>query len=288
MRRGSIRPHPRVTFWLRPKEEAVVDLDLTCIASLLVLYDEQHYGPAAVRLKLTTSALTKRIQRLERQVGVDLVTRGSQGAVEPTAAGHRFRSVAAQLLRDAEAARGAALAAPVRGRHVMVLGIPGGPQDYLREILPVVMTEVRANWPGTRLVCRPVPFSALTSCLLGDEVDVLWTAAPVHHRAVMSRPLRFTAARIGLVGAHHELAQTDAVDATDFAALPMLYNPTVPDEYMSMFYLGDIRPRMEAQLVRGGPRIWRVLPTRPAIVTRSRWPPRCSRTWSVRPFTRFA
>ena len=230
-----------------------MDLDLTCLASLLVLYDEQQYGRAAAKLGLTPSALTKRVQKLERQMGVELVTRGQGAVVEPTAAGHRFRTAAAELLRYAEAARRAALAAPVRGRRVLVLGIPGGPQDYLRDILPDVMTEVRANWPGTRLVCQAVPFSALTSSLLGGEVDVLWTAAPVRNVAVVSIPLRFTAARVGLVDAHHELAEADAVDASEFADLPILFNPAVPDEYMSLFYLGDIRPRNQAQLVRGGP-----------------------------------
>jgi DNA-binding transcriptional LysR family regulator len=47
-----------------------MDLDLSCVASFLVLLDERHYGRAAAKLNLTSSALSKRIQRLERQVGV--------------------------------------------------------------------------------------------------------------------------------------------------------------------------------------------------------------------------
>jgi hypothetical protein len=39
----------------------------------------------------------------------------------------------------------------------------------------------------------------------------------------------------------------------NFTARPMLYNPDVLDEWMSLFYLGDVRSRREAQLVLVGP-----------------------------------
>ena len=48
------------------------------------------------------------------------------------------------------------------------------------------------------------------------------------------------------------MAHAAAVDVENFAARPMLYNPDVPDEWMSLFYLGDIRSRREAQLVLVG------------------------------------
>ena len=60
-----------------------MDLDLTCVHSWLVLVQEQHFGRAAPRLNLTPSALTKRIQRLERQVGVPLVVRNPGAASSP-------------------------------------------------------------------------------------------------------------------------------------------------------------------------------------------------------------
>jgi hypothetical protein len=51
----------------------------------------------------------------------------------------------------------------------------------------------------------------------------------------------------------HHLADARNVSAAEFAALPMLYNPAIPDEWMSVFYLGDIRPRSEAWLVPARP-----------------------------------
>lgn len=51
------------------------DLDLSSVASFLVLAEEEHYARAAQRLHLTPSALTKRMQRLERQIGAVLLVR---------------------------------------------------------------------------------------------------------------------------------------------------------------------------------------------------------------------
>ncbi|MFC7648577.1 LysR family transcriptional regulator [Streptosporangium lutulentum] len=56
-----------------------MDLDLGLVADFLVLVKERHYGRAAGRLHLTSSALTKRIHRLERQLGVALVERSPAG-----------------------------------------------------------------------------------------------------------------------------------------------------------------------------------------------------------------
>ncbi|MEV6865215.1 LysR family transcriptional regulator, partial [Streptosporangium subroseum] len=74
-----------------------MDLDLGLVADFLVLVKEGHYGRAAVRLHLTSSALTKRIQRLERQLGVVLVERGPAGVFAVTSAGRRF-AIAAEPL----------------------------------------------------------------------------------------------------------------------------------------------------------------------------------------------
>jgi DNA-binding transcriptional LysR family regulator len=57
-----------------------MELDLGLASSFLVLAEEGHYGRAAARLHVTSPALTKRIQRLERQLGVVVLQRGSAGA----------------------------------------------------------------------------------------------------------------------------------------------------------------------------------------------------------------
>ncbi|MGJ6969134.1 LysR family transcriptional regulator [Streptosporangium sp. G11] len=225
-----------------------MDLDLGLVTDFLVLVEERHYGRAAVRLHMTPSALTKRIQRLERQVGVALVERGPVGVFAVTSAGRRFATAAEPLIAQATAARDSAWAAPAR--YTLRIGVPAGLGVILGHTDMIgIARAVRLSFPEARLVRQDVPFSALTHCLPDHQVDVLWTTAPVRHPAVNSYPLATTSARIGVVAARHPLADAKTMNVEDFSEHPILYNPAAADEWMNRFWLEDVRPRREARLV---------------------------------------
>jgi len=111
-----------------------VDLDLDCVSSFLALLEEENYGRAARRLYITTPALTKRIQRLEQQVGVQLVVRDAGGVGGATLAGMRFAAEAKDVLAHAKAAFVAARTDP-----------PRHPTRSARASRPGVVTDKRAT-----------------------------------------------------------------------------------------------------------------------------------------------
>jgi DNA-binding transcriptional LysR family regulator len=223
-------------------------MDLDLVADFLVLIQEMHYSRAAARLHLTPAALTKRVQRLERQLGVPLVERGPTGVLGATAAGRRFASAAEPLLAHAKAARESAMAEPAR--HALRVGVPAGYAAVLQDSgMSAIARHVRRTFPEARLIRHDVPFSELTHCMSERRVDVLWNCAPVHHPAVASIPLALTSPRIGVLCARHPLADARTMDAADFSKLPLLYNPAIPDEWMNQFWLADLRPRHEARLI---------------------------------------
>ncbi|WP_432873024.1 LysR family transcriptional regulator [Microbispora rosea] len=226
-----------------------MDLDLGLVANFLVLVEEMHYGRAAVRLHMTPSALTKRIQRLERQLGVPLVERDSAGLLAVTLAGRRFAVAAVPLIAQANAALESARAKPAR--YTLRVGVPAGVRAIIGGFDVIgIGREVRRSFPEVRLVLKEIPFPALTHCLPEHQIDVLWNTAPVHHAAVDSFPLAITSTRIGVVGARHPLAEFGTIDVADFSEQPILYNPAAgDDEWMKQFWLGDVRPRREARLV---------------------------------------
>jgi DNA-binding transcriptional LysR family regulator len=225
-----------------------MELDLGLVASFLILLDERHYGRAASRLHMTSSALTKRIQRLELQLGVTLIERGCGGVLGVTAAGRRFATVAVPLLAQADAARETAKHEPAR--YTLRVGIPALAGQFLEHIdMAGIARDIRCSFPEARLIRLDVPFPAITSCLPEGQVDLLWTIAPVKHPAVDSVPLHVTSERIGVVGANHPLADADTVHVNDFSAEPMLHNPAVPEEWMRPFWLGDVRTRRDACLI---------------------------------------
>ncbi|HET9872659.1 MAG TPA: LysR family transcriptional regulator [Propionibacteriaceae bacterium] len=227
-----------------------MDLDLNCVASFLVLLDERHYGRAAGRLNLTPSAVSKQIQRLERQVGVPLVLRHSAGGCTATEAGMRFAAHTRELMAIAEAAKLAARTDLSPTSERLILGVPDSPLEYLHQLdLSRVVAEVRLSHPRLKVECRRVAFSALTTSLVGKTIDVLLTTSPVHHAAAVSIPLQLAMRRIAVVSRSHPLAEATEIDVGDFLDMPFLYSPDIPQEWMTPFYLGDIRPGREARLV---------------------------------------
>jgi DNA-binding transcriptional LysR family regulator len=78
-----------------------VDFDLSQIRAFVVAAEELHFGRAAARLFLTQQGLSKRIQRLEQQVGTSLFQR-QHNLVDLTATGRRFLPHARRLLATAE------------------------------------------------------------------------------------------------------------------------------------------------------------------------------------------
>ena len=104
----------------------MAELDLECVASFLILCEEGHFGRASSRLHLTSSALTKRVQRLEYQIGAQLVERGPSGTSALTSVGWQFLPHAKALLDLARMAKDAArTAAHVPAKENVRIGVPG-------------------------------------------------------------------------------------------------------------------------------------------------------------------
>ncbi len=155
-----------------------MELDLGLASSFLVLAEEGHYGRAATRLHLTSPALTKRIQRLERQLGVVILQRGPAGVLRVTAAGLRFAEATGPLLAHAEAARQAARQGP--SQYTVRIGLPAGARPSLARIgLAKITHDLHCSYPEAHFTCRDIPFPELNECLDDKTVDVLWTNVPV-------------------------------------------------------------------------------------------------------------
>ncbi|MEV6635760.1 LysR family transcriptional regulator [Actinoplanes sp. NPDC051470] len=229
-------------------------MDLELVASFLTLVDEGHFGRAAARHHLTCSALTKRIQRLERDLGMPLIDRPVTDMVTLTVGGKQFAAGAADLLAHAEMVRAAAREAARTGTfggRPLRLGFPAGTGEAMRRHLglPGIAQQVRANFPGVLLRTLAVPFSALASCLPDRTVDVLFANGVVRHPGVESFPTPLTSARVVVVGERHPLADAAAVHVRDFVDYPIGYNPAVAGEFMGGLWLDDLRPRRDARLV---------------------------------------
>ncbi|WP_126641213.1 LysR family transcriptional regulator [Embleya hyalina] len=86
-----------------------MDLDLARVRAFVAVADLRHFGRAAEQLAITQQALSKRLARLEAEVGAALVDRGGAGGrgVTLTEAGARFLEPARRALAAGELAVGA-------------------------------------------------------------------------------------------------------------------------------------------------------------------------------------
>jgi DNA-binding transcriptional LysR family regulator len=74
-----------------------MDLDLVLVRAFVTVVDEAHFGRAAEILSVSQQAVSKRVARLETQLGARLLTRDASG-VTLTAAGRRFLGPARKAL----------------------------------------------------------------------------------------------------------------------------------------------------------------------------------------------
>lgn len=164
---------------------------------LVTLYKTKSISKTAEQLFISQPALTKRIQAIERELGLTLVTRTRQGC--------RFTQDGEQIVKKAEIVAGAIQAvyddARARShgkRGILRLGVPF---SYSRYVLPALLDEYSKRFQceevditigmSTNLV-RMVEEDVLDLCLARYESEdtplerVLLCSDPM--RAVFSRP----------------------------------------------------------------------------------------------------
>src|SRR5579871_1784110 len=78
-------------------------LEFSQLRGFVILAEELHFGRAAARLHMTQPPLSRRLQLLERELGVQLLERSNR-RVRLTRAGRSFLSEARAILRLVESA----------------------------------------------------------------------------------------------------------------------------------------------------------------------------------------
>ena len=183
-----------------------MDLDLARVRAFVAVSDEGHFGRAAAALSVSQQGLSKRVTRLEAQLGVVLLTRGATG-VSLTGAGRRFLAPARRLLAAGDVAAAAAREEE-RALRIDVWGHLYAPMRTVRQALD------HAPDLGVELG-RARDLTAALSALSRGEIDVgfgrVHPRGPadglegVAHRLVRLEPLD------AVVGARHPLAGRDSL-----------------------------------------------------------------------------
>ncbi|QFG21448.1 LysR family transcriptional regulator [Actinomadura sp. WMMB 499] len=199
-----------------------MDLDLAAVRAFVAVADDRYFGDAAAGLGISQQAVSKRVAKLEADLGTALLRRTPNGA-EPTEDGASFLVQARALIALADQAVDL-----VRSRHralrVGVLGTRIASAETVRafhETVPDV---------GVEMLRSEGLADALTALARGT-IDAFFGRALGDLGGIEARPVYLEPVHV-LVGRGHPFAALDGVPIADLAG-------------RSLWVPGAVRPETE-------------------------------------------
>lgn len=175
--------------------------DLTLLKSLIVVHERGAVGEAARALGLSQSALSRRIQILEADVGGKLLERSGRGVA--------LTEMGLMVVREGRelAERYARLKEDVQRHARLEAGTVriGGGATAVNFLLPAWIAEFQKEHPGVRFEVREAGSREVGAAVQNELLELGIVTLPEHAPALVVRPLLLD--RIVLVaGAQHPLA----------------------------------------------------------------------------------
>ena len=193
-------------------------LDVLGMQAFVAVADEGGFGRAAEVLHLTQAALTRRVQNLERQLGVTLLDRTTR-SMALTSLGRDFLPRARRLLGDLSAAlleireTGDAM----RG-NVTIACVPTAGVRYL----PGVIRRYAAKHPENRVRILDHASADVAEAVLRREAEFGINVAGPQHPDLVALPL-FKDRFVLVCRADHALAKRRSLAWKDLEPHPLIY-----------------------------------------------------------------
>ncbi|WNE94291.1 LysR substrate-binding domain-containing protein [Streptomyces luomodiensis] len=179
---------------------------LTQLVSFVAVAEELHFTRAAERLRMTQPPLSRQIQLLEHDLGVQLLDRTNR-TVRLTPAGRSFLNEARTILRQAEAAALSARQVSAGEAGAIAIGFTGA---SAHSSLGPLLDVARSAMPGTEIVLREMVTRDQLEAITGGSLDLGMIRPSSTGPDLATRP----AIREGLLAAvprEHPLAEGDEV-----------------------------------------------------------------------------
>jgi LysR family transcriptional regulator, benzoate and cis,cis-muconate-responsive activator of ben and cat genes len=210
-------------------------MELRQLASFLAVVEEGQFARAASRLFLSPPAVTGHIQRLERELGVQLLDRSPLGL---TPAGERLVPHARTMLAAANAASDAVT--DLRADHGVPLRV-GVMAPGSAELTPAILRAFRKAQPDTPLSVESLNFTEHTSALTDHRVDVAFVRPPPDDERIVMDVLT-TEPRVLIVPSAGPVGGADALQLDDVLDLQYVGLPEgAPRVFTDYLYFSSAR-----------------------------------------------
>jgi DNA-binding transcriptional LysR family regulator len=201
-------------------------LELRQLRAFLQVANTRHFGQAAAVLKITQPALTQRIQALERELGVQLLTRSAR-EVRLTPAGEVLLPYADSLVHiEDRALRDLAENAAGRKGTLRISYLLYGDVGLQGRIV----AEFRRRYPAVEVATSVASAIANLELLKSGAVDAAFLGPVEVPAEIDARTIGLGALALALPEAH-PLAKADRVPVSSLRGVPMIiwpqaWNPT--------------------------------------------------------------
>ena len=217
---------------------------LARLSCFIAVAEELHFGRAAERLHMTQPPLSRQIQQLETELGVQLIDRTTR-SVTLTPAGVAFLPDARRIVALAESAALTVRRVPAGDLGTVVAGFTAA---SAHAVLPRLLEQTRSTLPDVKLELREMVSSVQIEALMSGEIDLGMARPPLKRPGIVSRPLLHEQLVAALPAGHpladqvRELTLND-LDGQDF----VMYSPVQARYFnellISTFTIAGATPR---------------------------------------------
>ncbi|MER6947217.1 LysR substrate-binding domain-containing protein [Nonomuraea sp. NPDC000554] len=193
------------------------------LVGFVAVAEELHYGRAAERLRMTQPPLSRRIQALERELGVELFDRTNR-SVKLTPAGRVFLAEARKVLQLSQEAVLSARRTPSGDVGVVTIGFTA---STAYSFLERVVAAASAELPRVELVLREMVTAAQVEALLAGSVDLGMVRPPVTVADIVTSRLHREPLLAALPEGHPLALREASPRVSDFDGEPfVMYSPS--------------------------------------------------------------
>lgn len=226
------------------------DPELRLLRYFVTVAEERHFGRAAERLHIAQPPLSQQIQKLERQLGAELIDR-SRRPIELTDAGNALFEEARLALTHAERAFAAARRAAAG--HLGHLHI-GALQAAVDGVLSYIMRAHRRLYPDVKLELTELGTAEQVAQLVEHRLDIGFLRGPVDEPSLSIQTL-VDDPLAAVVCADDELATHERIDPAQLKDQPIILwtraaAATTYADVVELFRLHDIEPPIVDEVPR--------------------------------------
>jgi DNA-binding transcriptional LysR family regulator len=204
---------------------------------------ERNFTRAAEKLHIAQPPLSRQVQQLEDELGIDLIEAGSR-PLRLSEAGRLFYEQAVQILERVDEMKAMVdrLHDADRGRFSM--GFVG---STLYGKLPEVIRSYRAARPGVELTLLELTSVEQIAALKEGRIDVGFGRIPLDDPALHRQLLRNEKLVAAVPGNHPVLVRTGALRLAELATEPLIVYPKAPrpsyaDQVLALFRDAGLKP----------------------------------------------